>query len=244
MAPNLLLINVMAEHSPVGKKFALDPEPLALGRRATYRRILAVLKAQGSPFVVTGAVGLSLQVGRLIDGELEVYMRSRDVPDALTVIKATGLKVEADDQKGRARIFHGDHRVTVRWALPSPLFGSIDDAWFRHARRTHFLGVRVKAAPIEELLWLKIAAPGPASVGDVLIPQLLLERGEDLDWNRLLVRLRGLEALVLAHIFLFWHQYPESARVIVPEWVVEKLRQGVYMDGPDLRGGVSTDKLS
>jgi hypothetical protein len=92
------------------------------------------------------------------------------------------------------------------------------------ARRTRFLGLRVKVAPVEELLWLRIAVPNAASVGDPLIGQLLLGRGENLDWGRLLMRMSGLEALLLAHLFLFWHQYPESGRAIIPVWVITVLR--------------------
>lgn len=49
-----------------------DPEPLSLGRRAMYRRVLALLGSQERPFVIGGALGLSLHLGRLIDGELEL----------------------------------------------------------------------------------------------------------------------------------------------------------------------------
>lgn len=206
-----------------GRRRPLDLDTLSLGRRAMYRRILALLATHPQPFVIGGALGLSLQLGRLIDGELEVYFSADDVPEALAAVTAGGLKVERDDTHGKARIQYGDHRIIVRWALPTPLFGGIDEAWFSKARRTRFLGLRVKVAPIEELLWLRIAVPSAASVGDPLIPQLLLGRGEHLDWTRLLVRMGGLEALLLSHLFLFWHRYPESARSVVPGWVVDAL---------------------
>jgi hypothetical protein len=214
----------MADRPDQGKRNSLDPEPLSLGRRATFRRVLAVLKSQPAPFVLAGAVGLSLRLGRVIDGDLEVYMRAADVPPALDVVHAAGLRVEVDDTHARARITYGENRIVLRWGLPLPLSGEIDDAWFHHSSRTHFLGLRVKIAPIEELLWLKIAIPSGASVGDPLIPQLLLACGEEMDWSRLLLRLAGLEALLLAHIFLFWHQYPESARATIPEHVIDLLR--------------------
>jgi hypothetical protein len=205
-----------------GRRRPLDLDTLSLGRRAMYRRILALLATHPQPFVIGGALGLSLQLGRLIDGELEIYYRADDVP-ALQAVAATGLKVERDEPHGKARIQYGDHRIVIRWALPTPLFGGIDEAWFNHARRTRFLGLRVKVAPIEELLWLRIAVPSAASVGDPLIPQIFLGRGEHLDWSRLLARMGGLEALLMSHLFLFWHQYPESARSAIPAWVVDSL---------------------
>jgi hypothetical protein len=213
----------MPERIVHGRRRPLDLDTLSLGRRALYRRILALLATHPQPFVIGGALGLSLQLGRLIDGELEVYFNADAVPDALRAIEATGLKVEHDDSHGKARIRYGDHRITVRWRLPTPLFGGIDDAWFNHARRTRFLGLRVKVAPVEELLWLRIAVPSAASVGDPLISQLLLGRGEHLDWLRLLTRMAGLEALLLSHLFLFWHRYPESAREVVPRPVIQAL---------------------
>ena len=187
-----------------------------------YRRVLALLGAQERRFVIGGALGLSLQLGRLIDGELEVYFEEDGIQEVLAAIEKAGLKV--DVKEGRARVTYGDHRCLIRWSLPPPLFGGLDEAWFEKARRTRFLGLRVKVAPVEELLWLRIAVPSAASVSDPLIPQLLLGRGENLDWPHLLMRVAGLEALLLSHLFLFWHQYPESARTVVPSWVVTALR--------------------
>jgi hypothetical protein len=217
----------MTARLQIGRRPLLDPEPLSLGRRATYRRVLALLGLQPNPFVISGALGLSLQLGRLVDGEVEICMHAADVPAALEAVSATGLKVERDDAKGRARLLYGAHRVVLRWALPTPLFGGYDDAWFVHARRTRFLGLRVKVAPLEELLWLKMAVPSGASVGDPLVGQMLLDRGTTLDWPRLLGRMGGQEALLLSHIFLFWHRYPESARTVVPAWVMDDLRERI-----------------
>jgi len=223
----------MTARAQIGRRPPLDPEPLSLGRRATYRRVLALLGLQPNPFVISGALGLSLQIGRLVDGELEICMRAADVPAALDSVSATGLKIDRDEIKGRARLLYGDHRVVLRWALPPPLFGGYDDAWFLHARRTRFLGLRVRVGPLEELLWLKMALPSGASVGDPLIGQILLDRGTSLDWPRLLARMAGQEALLLSHIFLFWHRYPESARNVVPAWVIDALRERVECGGGD-----------
>ncbi len=217
----------MTARLQIGRRPLLDSEPLSLGRRAAYRRVLALVGGQPNPFVIGGALGLSLQLGRLIDGELELCMRAEDVPAALDAVAAAGLRVDRDEGHRKARLVYGNHRVTLRWAMPTPLFGGYDDAWFVKARRTRFLGLRVKVAPVEELLWLKMAVPSGASLGDPLVGQILLARGTELDWPRLLSRMAGQEALLLAHIFLFWHQYPESARHIVPPWTVDDLRERV-----------------
>jgi len=207
-----------------GRRVPLDSEPLSLGRRAAYRRVLAIMGAQPIPFVLGGALGLSLQLGRLVDGDLEICMRAEDMPAALEGVTAAGLRIDRDEGRRKARIVYGKNRVLLRWALPRPLVGIYDEAWFERSRRTRLLGIRVRVAPAEEILWLRMVLPSGASLADPLVAQLLLARGHDLDWLRLMGRMVGQEALFLAHIFLFWHQYPESARHVVPEWLVNGLR--------------------
>lgn len=208
----------------LGRRVPLDSEPLSLGRRAAYRRVLAIMGAQPNPFVISGALGLSLHLGRLIDGDLEICMRAEDMPTALDSFIAAGLRIERDEGNRKARITYGNHRVLFRWALPRPLVGIYDEAWFERSRRMRFLGIRVRVAPAEEILWLRMVLPSGASLADPLVAQMLLARGPDLDWLRLMARMVGQEALLLAHIFLFWHQYPESARHVVPDWLVNRLR--------------------
>lgn len=183
--------------------------------------------AQPNPFVVSGALGLSLQLGRLIDGDLEICMRAEDMPAALEAFTGAGLRIDRDEGNRKARIVYGNHRVLMRWALPRPLVGIYDEAWFDRSRRMRFLGIRVHAAPAEELLWLRMVLPSGASLADPLVAQVLLARGPELDWLRLMGRMVGQEALFLAHIFLFWHQYPESARHVVPDWLVNRLRDRI-----------------
>jgi hypothetical protein len=186
--------------------------------------VLAIMGAQPNPFVISGAIGLSLQLGRLIDGDLEICMHAEDMPAALEGVTAAGLRIDRDEGNRKARIVFGKHRVLLRSALPRPLVGIYDEAWFARSRRTRFLGIRVRVAPAEEILWLRMVLPSAASLADPLVAQMLLARGPDLDWMRLMARMVGQEALLLAHIFLFWHQYPESARHVVPNWLIDRLR--------------------
>ena len=223
----------MTARLELGRRPFLDSEALSLGRRAAYRRILALIGAQPSPYVIGGALGLSLQLGRLIDGELEVCLHAEDVPAALDVVNAAGLQIERDDRNGKARLAYGKHRVILRWALPNPLFGGYDEPWFVRARRTRFLGLRIRVAPVEELLWLRMAVPSGASLADPLVGQILLAHGAEIDWDRLRSRMAGQEALFLAHVFLFWHQSPESARRVVPEPLIDALRDKIDRPGPE-----------
>ncbi len=203
-------------------------ESFSLGQRAAYRRVLAVLKAQSLPFVVAGALGLSVYVGTLFEGDLELFVRPNDAPAVLAALSAAGFRLAVDDERGDATVEYAGFVVRLAWRIPPPLGGDVDDAWFSHSVRRHVLGLRVRIAPPEELLWMRIAAPqGPASLPDPLVDALLIERGRSLRWDRLLDRLAGIEALTLAHVFLFRHRHPEAARSCVPPDVQETLQRRV-----------------
>jgi hypothetical protein len=213
----------MSERMPMGNRQALELEPLSQGRRAAYRRVLAVLKANGFPFVVAGAVGLAAHLGRFLDGDLEVYLGPDVAPAAIAAMSTAGFRMTVDEAKGQVLVDYAGYLIKVAWRLPHPLGGVVDDAWLQHAVKAHVLGLRIKVAPLEELLWIRVAVPGVASVSDPLVPELLRERGRTLDWSRLLVRLAGLEALFLAHVFLFHHLHPEAAKSTVPHHLIETL---------------------
>lgn len=200
-----------------------EEEPISLGQRAAYRRLLAVLKANKLPFVVAGAMGFALHLPHFVDGDLEVYLDPETAPAALAAMSASGFRMKTDEDRGEAHVEYAGYVIRLCWRLPAPLGGTIDEAWFQHAERKHFLGLRVRVAPIEELLWVRVAVPGPASLGDPLIPELLHECGERLDWGRLLSRLAGLEALFLAHVFQFHHTDPDSARRTFPQEILDTL---------------------
>jgi hypothetical protein len=185
--------------------------------------VLAILKANGIPFVIGGAVGASLQLGREIEGGLEVYVTDTDGVAALDAMSTAGFKIVRSTDELSGRIEYGEHTVLLRWGMPPPLGGVVDASWFEHARRVTFLDLRVRLAPVEELLWLRLATLGEAAMDDSLVDELILAHGATLDWSRFLSRLAGMEALVLSRLFLFRHRYPAEARGALPAQVLDTL---------------------
>src|SRR3990172_5966129 len=150
----------------------LAPAPLPLGRRAAYRRVLAVLKAEKRRFLVGGGLGVSAHLARVVGEDLTVYLAPDDAAAGLAALATAGVKVGADPGGGRARVAYGPHAVDVAWALPAPLGGRLDEAWFAHDARTRLLDLRVRVAPLEELLWLRLAGRGAAVVGDAVVGEI------------------------------------------------------------------------
>jgi hypothetical protein len=67
------------------------------------------------------------------------------------------------------------------------------------------------------------------------IAHLLLARGKQLDWARLLRRFAGYQRVLLAHVALFGFIYP-TERSIIPGWVMDELIGRLRSDrAPDER---------
>lgn len=200
-------------------------ERLALGRRAAWRRVIAVLKARKQRFVVGGALGLSLWLDRLVDGELELLVRPEEAAAALAALETAGFRIEPEGESA-ARAGSRDRGARLAWGLPPPLGGALDEVWFAASRRRRLLDLRVRVAPLEELVFVRLAAQGD-SLGDDVVREAILAHGPALDWPRLLRRAAGLEALLLAHVYLLRHRHGERARAAVPSAVLAELRERV-----------------
>ncbi len=188
---------------------------------------MAVLKARKQPFLIGGSLGLSFHLDRLVPGELEILLRADQGDPVLAGLETAGFKVDRIDDQPRARVRFGEHTVVVAWGLAPPLGAPIDEPWFTASFRARLLDLRVRIAPLEELIWERIAMGGGASLGDADVQDALLHAGATLDWDRLLARMIGLEALLLAHVFLLYHRASESARAAFPARVVATLLERV-----------------
>lgn len=210
------------EFRPEGR-LELDATGYDLGRRAAYRRVLGLLKAREQPFVVAGALALSCHLGHRIDGDLDLIVPEPFAATALAACEGAGFRVQPDHAARRAAISYAGEVVRLAWGLPSPLGGGLDGVWFERAVRARVFELRVRVAPLEELLWLRIATDGGASLGDAVVEEALVRHGAGLDWERLLARLAGLEPLLLAHVFLLQHRHGDAVFRAVPRPVVARL---------------------
>src|SRR5207248_939421 len=95
--------------------------------------------------------------------------------------------------------------------------------WFPHAVPTQIFGHLVPLCPPEELLWSKSFVMERERFDGADMLHLLRVFADRLDWDRLVARFAGHEAVLLAHLTLFQYAYPgEAPRV--PIWVEPTLR--------------------
>jgi hypothetical protein len=187
-----------------------------------YLRALIDLMRGGTPFLVGGAYALREYGGIFRDTkDLDVFCRRRDYPRLLRTLAAAGYTIEITDPTWIAKAFHGDHFVDI-------IFGSgnarctVDDLWFRHARRVTLFGSSVMLIPPEEMIWTKVYVQDRFRFDGADIAHIIRKQGPRLDWRRLLTRVDRDWELLLAHLITFRFAYP-AERDTVPGWVLRGL---------------------
>jgi hypothetical protein len=98
----------------------------------------------------------------------------------------------------------------------------VDDEWFQYAIEADVLGMPVKIAPVEELLWQKSFVMERERYDGADVAHILRSCAESLDWDRLLRRFDPYWQLLLSYLVLFTFIYP-SDRQRVPGRVIASL---------------------
>jgi len=216
----------MAVERPGEEIATRDRSPAELDARAD---ALRALDRSGVPFLVAGAYAFFEYTGHFRDTkDLDVFLRREDVDAALAVLERAGFRAEMTDPTWIAKAFRGDWFVDLIFSSGNGV-AAVDDTWFSHARRARVMGVEVLLAPPEEILWSKAFVAERERFDGHDVNHLILHRGEEMDWNRVLWRFERYWEVLFAHVLLFRFSYP-SARSRVPGWLVRDLTRRALAD--------------
>ena len=125
----------------------------------------------------------------------------------------------------------------------------IDSAWYRHSRASLLAGVPVRVAPPEELILHRLFIGERHRSDSADVVHLLMLRGSELDWPRLIRRVGDHWRLLLGQVLLFDFAYP-GRRNEVPNWVREELLErarseiGEVHSDPDVAQGTLISRFS
>jgi hypothetical protein len=195
----------------------LDPQT-----RAFYCRALELLNGAGIPFLVGGAYAMERYTGiSRHTKDFDVFVRPSDAQPVMHLFAASGYETEWTHPHWLGKVRFDDAYVDVIYRSGNGV-AEVDDAWFEHAVADEVLGVPVGLCPAEEIIWSKayIMERERFDGGDVA--HLLLNCGEELDWNRLVARFGPHWPVLLSHLVLFVFIYP-TERKQVPGWVMDDL---------------------
>jgi hypothetical protein len=195
----------------------LDPET-----RSVYLEALGTLREAGVDFMIGGAHALAPYTGIVRDTkDLDVFLRRQDCGPALAVLETAGFKTELAFPHWLAKAYSGGRYIDLIFSAGNGV-AAVDDLWFVHAVPGRVLGVPVRLCPVEEMIWSKAFIMERERYDGADIAHLLLARGRELDWCRLLGRFGRRWRVLLSHLVLFGFVYP-GERGVIPDAVMDHL---------------------
>jgi hypothetical protein len=190
--------------------------------REVYRHALEILNGSGVPYVVSGLYALYEYTGIYRQTkDLDLFVEPRHIVDAARVLQRAGFGTYLEQSHWIAKAMWGDKQIDLIFGTGNGL-SFIDAGWFENSRAGILAGTQVRVAPPEELLWhrLFVSERHRSDVSDIL--HLILCRGDEMDWERLLRRVDAHWRLLLAQVHLYDYVYP-GHRPRVPQWVRRRL---------------------
>ncbi len=201
-----------------------------------YRSVLRTLAEEKVPYLVGGtyAVERYTSVARPTK-DLDLFVHPRDCGRALGVLTDAGHQAQMVFSHWLGKVRSGDDVIDLIFSSGNGV-AEVDDAWFEHAVADEVLGVRVQLCPPEEVLWSKAFIMERERYDGADVAHLLLVTGEQLDWQRLLLRFADDWRVLLTHLVLFGFIYP-GERHRVPGDVLRELlgRLEAEIDAPASR---------
>ena len=205
----------------------LDPET-----RQVYVRALETLRQAGVEFLIGGAHALGPYTGIGRDTkDLDVFLREQDCETALAALREVGFATEWTFPHWLAKAYAGDRFIDLIFSSGNGV-ARVDDLWFAHAVPGRVLGVPVLLCPPEEMIWSKSFIMERERYDGADVAHLILARGAELDWTRLLRRFGGQWRVLLSHLVLFGFVYP-SERALIPDAVLDYLLRCLHRERID-----------
>lgn len=184
--------------------------------RRIYQDALTTLNAAGVPFIVSGLYAVYEYTGIYRETkDLDLFFEPDRVIEAARALKDAGFETQLEQVHWLGKAFKDGVQVDLIYGIGNGLF-LIDEGWYRHSRPGLLAATPVRVAPPEELIFhrLFISERHRWDMSDVA--HLILMRGHELDWERLVQRTGDHWRLLLVQIVLFDYVYP-GYRDRVPE---------------------------
>jgi hypothetical protein len=197
-----------------------------------YLDALKRLEETGIPFLVGGAFAFSHHSHVPRDTkDIDVFVRPADCRRVLEAFSTAGYRTEMPFPHWLGKIHRDDFFMDVIFSSGNGV-ARVDDLWFDHASKADVLGLIVRVAPVEEIIWSKAFIQERERFDGADVLHLLREKGPSLDWPRLLMRFGDHWRVLLSHLILFGFVYPDK-RHSIPAWVMDELLRRLSVSRPN-----------
>ena len=188
-----------------------------------YKEAIQLLNSSETDFMIGGGFAMCFYTGMYRDTkDLDIFCKPSEYPKILKHFAAHGYRTEMSDVRWLAKVFKDDYFIDIIFDTVNNIC-RVDDSWYEHSGKGEFAGLPVKFLPAEELIWCKIYVQNRERYDGADVNHMILKRGAELDWKRLLTRLDQHWHLLLTQLLLFQFVYPSEFRDIIPKWLFDDL---------------------
>lgn len=190
--------------------------------RVVYQRALRALNRAAVPYTISGLYAIYEYTGIYRQTkDLDLFFEPDVVVDAARVLKQEGFTVHIEQAHWLAKAWQGNVLVDMIYGMGNG-YAFIDSDWYRYSRSGILAAEPVRVAPPEDLIWHRLFVSERHRWDMSDIAHLILCRGDELNWERLLARVGDYWRLLLAQVLTFDFVYP-GHRHRIPTWVREDL---------------------
>jgi len=192
--------------------------------QAVYKRVMETLQARNVDFLVGGAYAFTPYTG--IDRstkDFDIFVRKTGIGRALDVLADAGFRTELTFPHWLGKAYLGKEFVDLIFSSGNGV-APVDDGWFERALDGEVLGLRVKLAPAEEMLWSKSFVMERERYDGADVIHILRARAEQLDWDHILERYGERWRVLFLNLVLFGFAYP-GERTRIPRRVMDTLME-------------------
>jgi hypothetical protein len=201
-----------------------------------YQRVMQETRGLGVTFAFGGAFATAVYTGELRNTkDFDFYILPSERDAMIEATRRAGLTDHFErlqyDRSWIYRASDGDVLVDVIWAMANQR-AVVDASWLNRGALVEIRGERIRAIPIEELIWSKlyVLQRERTDWGDVL--NLIAAQAASIDWDHLLSRLADDTPLLAAALSVFAWLTPSRAQAI-PVTVWEQLGLEAPQSGPE-----------
>lgn len=177
---------------------------------------------EGVPFLVGGAYALAVYAGvERHTKDFDIFVRPADARKALDTLGAAGYRTEMTFPHWLGKAYGDEDFIDVIFSSGNGV-AVVDDEWFEYSMEAPVFGLPMRLCPPEEIIWSKAFIDERERYDGADIAHLILGRGAEFDWERLLRRFGDRWRVLFSHLVLFGFIYP-GERDRIPEWVMSTL---------------------
>ncbi len=194
-----------------------------------YRDALACLQKAGFRFLICGGYAFEFHTGiRRRTKDIDLFVMPQDVGPMLDTLQVAGYRTHFSEPGWLAKVHSGEDFIDIIYNSGNGLC-PVDESWFAHGVAAELLDLNVQISPVEEMIWQKCYIQVRHRYDGADVAHLILARGDNMDWPRLLARFGDHWPVLLSQLILFQYIYP-GEKEFVPRQVMDELLQRVEIE--------------